>query len=59
MVPKEEEREREWEWANVREGYTKVSGWLQKCEGGLYVMGNTISFADFVLADDVAQGNLG
>lgn len=48
-MPKGEARKVE--WAKVKDGFGKVDAWLQKGKAdGPYVMGNTVSFADLVIA---------
>ncbi|KAK0188385.1 hypothetical protein F5146DRAFT_1104044 [Armillaria mellea] len=49
VVPKGEERERE--WAKLEEAFGKVDRWYGK--GDRYVMGDVVSYADFTVAASV------
>ncbi|KAH7890789.1 hypothetical protein F5I97DRAFT_1798953 [Phlebopus sp. FC_14] len=41
---------READWAKAKEGLTAVDRWLSKNGGGKYVMGDSVSYADGILA---------
>ncbi|KZP19703.1 hypothetical protein FIBSPDRAFT_1045306 [Athelia psychrophila] len=40
---------RDEQWTKVREGHEIIAGWLSKNEGGQFVMGENVSFADTML----------
>jgi glutathione S-transferase len=45
---------REDNWRKVREGFDTINRWLENNKSaGMYVMGDTVSFADFVLLSDI------
>ncbi|KAJ7459678.1 hypothetical protein FB451DRAFT_555614 [Mycena latifolia] len=40
-------------WKELEAGYGKISGWMQEEDPAPFVMGNTVSFADFVVAGEL------
>ncbi|TFK39658.1 hypothetical protein BDQ12DRAFT_63644 [Crucibulum laeve] len=48
--------EREAEWKNIEACLTTVDGWYQKNGGGLFIMGDTPSFSDFVVGGLLGLG---
>ncbi|KAJ7735703.1 hypothetical protein B0H16DRAFT_1326996 [Mycena metata] len=38
------------EWLNVKESFGRVDGWIRKNSRGRFVMGDTICYADFIVA---------
>ncbi|TFK37901.1 hypothetical protein BDQ12DRAFT_684333 [Crucibulum laeve] len=49
--------EREAEWKKLEACLTAVDGWYQKNEGGPFIMGDTLSFADFAVGGILCLGN--
>ncbi|TFK33644.1 hypothetical protein BDQ12DRAFT_405591 [Crucibulum laeve] len=49
--------EREAEWKKFEAGLTVVDGWYQKNGGGLFIVGDKPSFADFIVGGLLGLGN--